>query len=414
MIHPRILILFLSAGFLLGQSAVTLSLREAVSKALATHPEITASAQRVAIAVGEKRQAGLPIDPKLVLQTENIRFHGQPPLSYSKDVDQFAYLQKTFETAGKRKLRTEVSGQQVSLSELDQELLRRGIAARVSLAYWNAAGSQRVHRLLIESGETLKKVIEFHHHRVEEGVMAEADLLRVRLEGDRMQITINMMLLEAERARIHLFREMGQIEFPPVDFADPLEGSTGLDGLTSMVTVAASEALARRTEVKMARLQLDQARSNERLQQANAIPNFDLLFGFKRTAGFNTMIGGLQFDLPLQNRKAGTLEAAASRIRMAEASLAAVEAVVRAEVASAIVDYEIRRRQVSTSLKPLVEQSAQTYRIAEAAYAEGGTDLLRLLDAQRLQNDALTTYARSLAELRQSRVNLDLALGVEP
>ncbi len=400
--------LFLCAGYSLGQSAVKLSLQEAVSKALATHPDVTASAQRVAMAMGEKRQAGLPIDPTLVLQLENLRFHGQPPLTYSHDLDQFAYLQKTFESAGKRRLRTEVASQQVSLFELGQELLRRQIAARVGLAYWNAAGSRRIHGLQIESGETLKRVIEYHRVRVQQGIMAEADLLRVRLEGGRMQIAINMMLLEAERARIHMFREMGQTLFPVVEFSDPLEGPT------DPVAADAGEALAQRTEVKMARLQLDQARSNQLLQQANAKPNFDVLFGLKRTNGFNTMIGGLQFHLPFQNRNAGFVESAASRIRMAEANLAAVEAVVRAEVASALVDYEIRRRQISVSLKPLVDQAAETYRIAEAAYVEGGTDLLRLLDAQRLQNEAQTTYARSLADLRQSRVNLDLALGVEP
>jgi len=401
-------LLFLCAGYSLGQSAVKLSLQEAVSKALATHPDVTASAQRVAMAMGEKRQAGLPIDPTLVLQLENLRFHGQPPLTYSHDLDQFAYLQKTFESAGKRRLRTEVASQQVSLFELGQELLRRQIAARVGLAYWNAAGSRRIHGLQIESGETLKRVIEYHRVRVQQGIMAEADLLRVRLEGGRMQIAINMMLLEAERARIHMFREMGQTLFPVVEFSDPLEGPT------DPVAADAGEALAQRTEVKMARLQLDQARSNQLLQQANAKPNFDVLFGLKRTNGFNTMIGGLQFHLPFQNRNAGFVESAASRIRMAEANLAAVEAVVRAEVASALVDYEIRRRQISVSLKPLVDQAAETYRIAEAAYVEGGTDLLRLLDAQRLQNEAQTTYARSLADLRQSRVNLDLALGVEP
>ena len=400
--------LFLCAGYSLGQSAVKLSLQEAVSKALATHPDVTASAQRVAMAMGEKRQAGLPIDPTLVLQLENLRFHGQPPLTYSHDLDQFAYLQKTFESAGKRRLRTEVASQQVSLFELGQELLRRQIAARVGLAYWNAAGSRRIQGLQIESGETLKRVIEYHRVRVQQGIMAEADLLRVRLEGGRMQIAINMMLLEAERARIHMFREMGQTLFPVVEFSDPLEGPT------DPVAADAGEALAQRTEVKMARLQLDQARSNQLLQQANAKPNFDVLFGLKRTNGFNTMIGGLQFHLPFQNRNAGFVESAASRIRMAEANLAAVEAVVRAEVASALVDYEIRRRQISVSLKPLVDQAAETYRIAEAAYVEGGTDLLRLLDAQRLQNEAQTTYARSLADLRQSRVNLDLALGVEP
>jgi outer membrane protein TolC len=83
-------------------------------------------------------------------------------------------------------------------------------------------------------------------------------------------------------------------------------------------------------------------------------------------------------------------------------------------VQAARSDYELRRSQVTTLLQPLVEQASETYRIADAAYREGGSDLLRLLDAQRVRIEARIAHTRGLAELRQSRVALQAALGVLP
>jgi cobalt-zinc-cadmium efflux system outer membrane protein len=404
----RELILFFSAGMMLGQQANPLSLSEAVRGALDTHPALQAAGQRIGVSQGQKIQAGLGLNPTLVIQTENLRAHGNPPFSYSRDVDQFAYLQKTFETAGKRNLRAEVASHQVRQSELELELLRKQVAGRVAAAYWHAAGAQRIHQLLTEGVETFRRVIEYHEIRVKEGAMAEADLIRVKLEGERLQLALNQALLESQKSRIQLFREMGQTVFPASGLTDAIAGDF------SPAALDAALAVEQRSEVKIARLQLERARSAHRLQQANARPDLNVLFGLKRTGGMNTMLGAIQVDLPFQNRNQGSIAATAAEIRMAESVLAATEALVRAEAQAAITDYEIRRRQLAGSLGPLVDHAEQTYRIAEAAYREGGADLLRLLDAQRVRNEALTTHARTLAEIRQSRALLDLAMGVDP
>jgi outer membrane protein TolC len=50
--------------------------------------------------------------------------------------------------------------------------------------------------------------------------------------------------------------------------------------------------------------------------------------------------------------------------------------------------------------------------VARAAYREGGTDLLRLLDAERIHIELEVMNARKRAEYRQSLVGLETALGV--
>ncbi len=384
-----------------------LTLEEAVASALKQHPLLQASEERVAVAEGQRRQAELRLNPRLVLQSENTR--PQSGFSYSQDTDNFAYLQQTFETAHKRDLRVAAAGAGVERVRLERELLSQQIASRVKQAYWMAVGAKRAEDLLRENQSTFGRIIDYHVIRVKEGAMAEADLIRVRLEGERLAASLNTAMLEAERARIHLQREMGLVAFPAVQLTGTLDATA-----TPREPADSAVAMERRLEMKLARQGVMQAQANRSVQEAAVRPNVEVLFGYKRTSGYNTMLGGVQVDLPFVNRNQGNIAATSAEVRFAEATVAATAALIRAEVEAANREYEMRRRQVGESLLVMLRQAEETARIAEAAYREGGADLLRLLDAQRLRIETQLFYSRALAEFRQSIVALETAMGVAP
>lgn len=403
-----------AGGLLLVLAAVAfgqtdLALRDAIDHALRSHPLLSGAESRTALAKGLRTQAGLSPNPKLILQSENARPYGNPAFVFWRDTDNFAYLQNTFETSGKRRLRIATASEAVRRAELEQELLRRQIAGRVSIAYWQAAGAERIYRLLSENRDTFNRIVEYHEIRVREGAMAEADLIRVRLEAQRLSIAANQAFLDSERAKIFLQREMGRTEFPAIRVTGSIDGA-----LDENPSLDARDALAARSETKIARASLAVSQSSLRLQQANAKPNIDVLFGYKRATGFDTLIGGLQVDLPFANRNQGNIEAATADIRISESALAATEALIRAEVQFVRTEFEIRRREILNFYQPLLDRAEETYRIAEAAYREGGSDLLRLLDAQRVRTEAQISYARALTDLRTTLANAAITMGVEP
>lgn len=403
----RIVQILLALGANLAHPAnaqTALSLHDAIAQALENNPTIQASNERIATAQGLRQQAGLMLNPKLILQTENTRPQG--PFVFPRDTDNFAYLQQIFETAGKREKRTEAASAAVRRAELERELVRRQLVVRVKSAYWQAVGAKLAERLLAEDIQSFRHIIEYHENRVKEGAMAEVDLIRVRLEGERLEIALNNATLEAERARINLFREMGKTQFPEVTLTEQLEP------LPERPSVPIEQVLQDRPEMRLARQIVDQAKASLTLQHANAKPNVEVLFGYKRATGFDSMIGGVQVDLPFTNRNQGNIAAATAEIRFAESALAATDSLVRAEVMAAERDYLIRRRQVGDFLKGMRTKADEAARIAEAAYREGGADLLRLLDAQRLRIETQLMYFRALTEFRQSIAALEAALGV--
>jgi cobalt-zinc-cadmium efflux system outer membrane protein len=385
-----------------------LPLPAALDAALAAHPEIQAMRSQVDRVRGARLQAGLAPNPQLILQTENIRpSTSRSPFSFSQQTDNFVYLQQQFEPGAKRTRRVDAAQAAIFALEQDLESTRLGIAARVKDAYWAAAGAQQVLDLLESNLKTFQQIVEYHEVRVREGAMAESDLLRVRLEADRFELAANQARLDTQRARINLFRAMGQSKFPLVVLSSPLAASD--DPLITPDPVAA---LDRRPDVLSARANIEAARAGLRLQQANARTDYSLYFGYKRTEGFNTMMGGVQYDLPWRNRNQGNIESASASIREAEARLAATEAIARAEIEAAHAEYMIRRRQVQDFIERFRQQANETSQIAQAAYRLGGADLLRLLDAERLHIEIEILSVQAAAQYRQSQAALQSAMGI--
>jgi outer membrane protein TolC len=397
---------------------VRLTLADAVSQALAGNPQIATASARVSVAEGLRRQAGLAPNPRLTLQSENSRFWGSPPFSYSPDADSFALLAQTFETGGKRKRRVESATTNVQRSGLEREVLRQQIISRVSSAYWTAAGAVKTGELLKQELGNFERVVEYNRNRVKEGAAPEVDLLRIELERDRLTSSVKIAEQDATRATIALFREIGKDEFPSVEFVDSVEQ------IHPLAIVPLAQVLEQRPAMQVARKAVEQAQANLRLQQANAKPDPDVEVGYKRTAAVgvysgaglpaNTLYGSIQIPLPIRNRNQGEIAAAVSEIKAAESSLASTEALIRSELATAQEDYKSRRQLLDETLRPMRDRAQEVYKISDAAYREGGTDILRLLDAERARIDTQLLYIRTLTDYQLSAVALQTAEGTLP
>jgi outer membrane protein TolC len=169
-----------------------------------------------------------------------------------------------------------------------------------------------------------------------------------------------------------------------------------------------------RIEVKLAQQAIDTARANLRTQKAQGRPDVDALFGYKRTAGFNTMIAGFQMNLPIFDRNRAAVAAARFDVEANRSTLSAVEHQSASELALARMSYETWKRQVTDRYRPLLDQAVDIANISRAAYREGGTDLLRLLDAERLRVDTQSAWVEALANYHQSVLSLEYAEGLEP
>ena len=395
-------------GTILCRAQPQLSLKDAVDKALQSRASLKADVERVASAEGLKKQAGLFPNPEFQFQNENLR----PGQTYTRDVDTLAMINQQLDVLGKRKQRIDLAGAGVVRAQAEAELARWQVAQQVKLAYWAALGSQEVQRVLKKTADDFQKVVDYHAAQFSQGAIAEQDLLRVRLEGERVKIAADLAFIEVNRARLELLKEMGQTDFSEVVLTEPLDFDS------RFMPLSVEQALAQRIEIKVARAALEQAKTNVKLQDFAARPDLNVTAGYKRTQlpdttnGVNTAIVSLRITLPTADKNQGNRIAAEAEVRRQQQLLASVETEIRADYAAALQEYESRRTEFTNALAPLREHAANIASIAAAAYAEGGTDLLRLLDAERTRVDAELAWARGMVEYRQSIVRLEAAEGV--
>jgi cobalt-zinc-cadmium efflux system outer membrane protein len=193
-----------------------------------------------------------------------------------------------------------------------------------------------------------------------------------------------------------------------------IELATALDMGPPPPLANPAQALDARAEIRIARQEMARAEADIRLQRAIAKPDLAVVGGYKFTAGYSSILGGVQVALPFSNRNQGHIAAAAAEERAAQSVLLATQTQVRAEVEAAQRDVESKRRQIEDYLTSSRQRAVESATIAGAAYREGGADLLRLLDAERVRIDIEVLYARTLMEYRQSIVALEAALGANP
>jgi cobalt-zinc-cadmium efflux system outer membrane protein len=384
------------------------SLQDAIRKALDSRASLKAEAARVSAAEGLEKQAHLFANP--IFQFENESLH--PGQTYSRDVDTYAFFTQPIDVLGKRKERIEVAERAVGRTEADYELAQRQVVQSVKLAYWAARGAQENRDLLNATVANFQRIVDYNSAQLSVGAISEQDLLRVQLEGERLNITARLAGIEVTRTRVELLRQIGQIDFAEVVLTEPLDAEK-----TELDPLELQQVLDQRAEVKVARAALQEAEANSRFQDVSARPDLDLIYGFKRTqlvdatTGVNTAVAGVRMTLPIMDRNQGNRAAAGAEVRRQQQLLEAAEASVRADYYSALQEYELRRTEVVETLQPLRQHAANISQITQAAYIQGGTDLLRLLDAERARLDAGLAYVSGMVEYQQSIANLQAAEG---
>ncbi|MBM3804870.1 MAG: TolC family protein [Acidimicrobiia bacterium] len=192
----------------------------------------------------------------------------------------------------------------------------------------------------------------------------------------------------------------------------PKPVSTLQPATVSLATLL-QEARQKRLEVLLSQAMVAQARAKLALDQSQAHPDWSVLWGYKRTAGFNTLMAGVVVSLPLFDRYQGGIASASAELERPHSLLRATLATVETEVAAALAQLRRQYAMLVQMQERVLEQAEESLRISLAAYQEGGTDLLRLLDAQRARNEIRLLQTQAEMACQVSLVELESAVGTE-
>ncbi|HET9532958.1 MAG TPA: TolC family protein [Blastocatellia bacterium] len=385
-----------------------LTLDRVIDRFLQRNLAVEAARHNVEAARAEQIAARVRPNPGLTVSAENLKVSGDTPFNQLYEVS--ATFSQTIELGDKRRLRREVADLTVSVAEAELADTLRQRLFEVKRAYYEAVLARYTLFAATENRAAFDELIKFNQVRFEEGAIAEGELLKVKLERVKFNSAVSQAELAQRQAVIRLLEQLGETDFSraeavagELDFAE-----VGVDLATLKQT-----ALAGRPDVKAAELSTKLAERRVELEEARNSMDITPFAGVKRVGIDNTLLFGVTIPLRINDRNQAGIARAVAEEKVAQTGLAIVRNRALAEVEAAYRAYETAREQVAAFQRELLQQANESYTIALAAYQEGATELLPLLEAQRTRAEIRQQYYRTLFDYQTSVFMLERATGKE-
>ena len=187
---------FLVSPWLTGHAySQTLTMRDALGRALAANPRLTAAERDVGIATGLKVQAGALPNPNLSFELDNAL--GSGPFKGLQSAETTLQLSQLVELGGKREARLAAGDAAIGTAVWQRRATRLEVLSETAIAFIAVVSAQRRIQLFDEQISSLEQLIPLLQKRVQEGASSPAETLRAQVAADLFRV-------DRERAKTQL------------------------------------------------------------------------------------------------------------------------------------------------------------------------------------------------------------------
>jgi len=392
-----------------------ITVEQAVSTVLARAPSRqSAQAKRDAAKQAAESSGSWP-NPSVEIRSENWTFGswawtplpepGSPP-----GLDFFTVLTQPVELGGQRGRRMGIARAEYAAAEAAMAQTDRALVMETVRLFMDAVRSREWLGALESNREGLDTLLRAMTSRVREGYTAEADLAKFQAESARVQTQLL-------RARLDLARslaQLGSLMQEPVPLRSEHLTEPALRPIPAGEPAElAAKAAAASPEVLAARARSARAAEALSLERARRVPDLNVAGGYKRTAGFDTAVAGLMIAIPLFDRNKQAVAIAAGDHAASLSDVAAAEARALAD-ARVVFDAAAALGALAARVDDELLRPAETVRTAaRSAFREGATDILVLVDAERVYVDARREAVQLKLDAIAAALEARLLLGEE-
>lgn len=397
-----LLLLALAAG-LNASAPDPLTLAQAVAHARTASPLRAASERLVEGSTEAERLAGRMLNPLIDVRVENL---GRQP-SLQRDV--FAVVGQPLELGGKRQLRVGIAAADRALAVANLHNTDALISLRTSQLYVQTLRARGVFDARTADREALGTLIATLRQRVAEGHTAESDLLKFETEAARMDIEIARARLDVERSVNTLSYVIGAAV--PLSATQLVEPANVTPPPVDPSAIAA--AIARHPDLAAASARVERARQMAALERARRIPDPVISGGYKRTNGFDSAVVGVAVSVPIFEHNGSAAAKAAGEAGALAAERGALAARLAADATTLVITAEALAQRSARAADELLAPADAVRNAALVSFSEGRSDVLRLLDAQRVYADVRRTILELRLDAIAAALEARFALGEE-
>jgi outer membrane protein, heavy metal efflux system len=380
-----------------------LSLAQAQEIAFRRNWDLLAAAAGVDAATAQKIVAREFPNPILSASTQKMSVDNHPSSTeagngfWDRSYDTIIAINQLFEIGGKRAHRQ--ASAQANYEAARAQFLdsRRTLELAVTKSYIAATQADENVLTLTQSAGTLRQEATLAEIRLRAGEISAADKGQIEITADRFELDARSAQSAAAQARVALEVLLGV----PRPRGDIVLSDT-LENLTAKIPGSDSVSFPeRRPDLVAAEAVLKKTEADLRLQKSNRIPDPTLLAQYEHEPADqpNTIGLGVSFPLPLWNRNAGNIAAAAAAVEQARVAYDKARAQAGADVATARLVYEDALKRFHDYRQSIRPKSEEVRKAISFAFEKGGSSLLDLLLAERNDNEVRLAAAQSAADL---------------
>lgn len=173
----------------------SISLAQALQRALAANPRLTAAERDIGIAAGLKVQAGALPNPNLSFELDNAL--GSGPYKGLQSAETNLQLSQLVELGGKREARLAAGEAGIGTAVWQRRATRLEVLSETAISFITVVSAQRRIEIFDEQISNLDQLIPLLQKRVQEGASSPAETLRAQVAADLFRV-------DRERAKTQL------------------------------------------------------------------------------------------------------------------------------------------------------------------------------------------------------------------
>ena len=321
-------------------------------------------------------------------------------------------VDQLFELAGKRTYRQESARYATLSAEAAFADAVRTLGFSVREAFYKVLQSGRKLELAKENSAFFNEVVNINTIRFKKGVIAEADLIKLRVQAVDFQNQVIIATQERFAAQNTLKALIGIR--PNVELM--LVGELAYKDATLLLEALKADALVTRPDLIVKERTLAQRGAEMKLAKAFRVPDVTIgldknIQGPEGPNSPNQIGGGVSVPLPLFNRNQGGILQAEAGVRAAEVDRNKTRLQVEIDVENAYRNFTQTQMLVQAYRGGALEDARASREIAKKAYERGGTSILDVLDAFRTFNATMQGYLEALLGYQRSLLEIDSAVG---
>ncbi|MFO0902372.1 MAG: TolC family protein [Pirellulales bacterium] len=378
----------------------TLGLPDLEEMALATNPSITKERALVEAARGNWLQVGLPPNPSLGYEGQQIGSHG---LAEQDGV----FVGQEIVRGGKLRLNREVAAQEVAKAE--QQLMAQEWRVRtdVRIAFYHVLIAQRQAQLATDLQKVATENLKAAESLERGKEVGKIDVVQAQLELENVRILLENARNRERAAWRTLASVVGDSELPSKSLVGDIEEERAKhewQPTLARLLSSSPEIAAQMAEVERARWAAERARVEK-------TPNLTVqgLVNVRDNGIGGRSDGSLTVGvpLPLWNRNQGAIVQTAQAAVAAERAFQQLELALQNRLVPVYERYSNALNQTSKYRDSILPGAQRALELAKATYQAGETSYVNLLTAQRTYSQTNLNYLEALRELREAEAQIE-------